>query len=123
MTPVEITIPIRTPNPTNGSHKHWSATYRVRKAQRTTALLVVRSSLAAARITPPCIVTMTRVAPGKGLDDDNVRPALKSIRDGIADALGVDDGSPLVEWRYAQRRGPWAVEVRMEAPAAGPAES
>jgi hypothetical protein len=39
------------------------------------------------------------------LDDDNAQGALKNVRDGIADALGVDDRTPLVEWRYDQTRG------------------
>ena len=58
----------------------------------------------------PCVVTMTRVSP-RGLDDDNLRSALKATRDGIADKLGVDDRSPLVEWRYAQRQAKQACVV------------
>lgn len=59
-------------------------------------------------------VTLTRVAPSGGLDDDNLRGALKAIRDGVADALGVDDGDPRVGWKYGQRRGPYGVEVTIE---------
>jgi hypothetical protein len=39
----------------------------------------------------PVRVSITRVVGGCGLDDDNLRGALKYIRDGIADALGIDD--------------------------------
>jgi hypothetical protein len=46
-------------------------------------------------------IGMTRIGQKK-LDDDNVRGALKAIRDGIADALGTDDGSECLSWAYAQ---------------------
>jgi hypothetical protein len=50
------------------------------------------------------VVTITRVSP-RLLDDDNLRGALKAVRDGIADALGVDDRDERVRWRYRQIRG------------------
>jgi hypothetical protein len=46
-------------------------------------------------------VRLTRVAPRR-LDDDNLRGALKSPRDGVADWLGVPDDHPRVRWFYAQ---------------------
>lgn len=52
----------------------------------------------------PIAVTMTRVSP-RPFDDDGLRSALKSIRDGIADVFGLGDNTPLIEWRYAHRRG------------------
>lgn len=39
------------------------------------------------------------------LDDDNLGAALKSIRDGISKALGVDDGSSSVSWAWGQAPG------------------
>lgn len=62
------------------------------------------------------VVTLTRIAPGT-LDDDNLRPAMKAVRDGVADALGVDDRDPAVHWQYAQHRGgrgQWAVVVAVQ---------
>lgn len=51
------------------------------------------------------VVTLTRVAAGK-FDDDNLRAAFKSVRDGISDALGFkDDSDKRLEWRYAQQHG------------------
>jgi len=64
----------------------------------------------------PCVVTMTRHSAGT-LDDDNLRSALKGVRDGIADRLGVDDASPAVEWKYEQaacKRGTYGVSVQIE---------
>jgi hypothetical protein len=62
---------------------------------------------------PPYTVMLSRVAPRK-LDDDNLRGALKAVRDGVADALGLDDRHPLIEWHYAQdRAGPREIGVRI----------
>ncbi|HXB28079.1 MAG TPA: hypothetical protein VNV25_25340 [Gemmatimonadaceae bacterium] len=64
----------------------------------------------------PVRVTLTRVAP-RQLDDDNNQGACKNVRDGIADALGVDDRTPLVIWVYEQRRGKpreYGVEIVVE---------
>ena len=61
----------------------------------------------------PVVITLTRVSP-RELDDDNLRPALKSARDGIADWLQVDDRDPRVKWEYAQERGkPKGVRVEV----------
>jgi hypothetical protein len=51
------------------------------------------------------------VSPSR-LDDDAVALALESIRDTLAAALGVDDGSP--EFAYAQAKGkPMGVRVEV----------
>jgi hypothetical protein len=48
------------------------------------------------------------------MDDDGAQASCKAIRDGIADKLGVNDGSDLVTWRYAQEKGPYSVRVEIE---------
>jgi hypothetical protein len=107
------TVPMHTPNPTNGSHGHWWSKSKTKAHQR----YIIGSWLGVLRPlpTPPLVVTLTRLSPGT-LDDDNLRPALKSVRDGVADALGLpDDRDPRVEWRYGQRtQKEWGVEVRLE---------
>jgi len=70
-----------------------------------------KAMLEASPIGPLLVVTVTRVAPRKLDAHDNLRAALKPHVDGIADALRIDDASPLVRWDYAQRRGPEAVEI------------
>jgi hypothetical protein len=54
----------------------------------------------------PCVVTMTRIAPGL-LDTDNLAYAFKATRDAVAKWLGVKDGptDTRVRWVYDQRRG------------------
>jgi hypothetical protein len=49
-------------------------------------------------------VELTRIAP-RALDDDNLRGALKAVRDGVADVLGIDDRDPRVVWDYEQAHG------------------
>jgi hypothetical protein len=49
----------------------------------------------------PLIVKLTRHG-RKELDDDNLRSALKAVRDGIAECLGIDDRDPRVRWDYDQ---------------------
>lgn len=109
---IEFTLPIKTENPLNGQHGDWRRTAGIRRRQRTNARLLCPL------FTMPAVVTMTRCSAGT-LDDDAVPGALKSVRDGIADRLGIADNDPRVQWRYSQekcKRGTWAVKVRVEAP-------
>lgn len=98
---MSVTYPCRTVSEAN-QREHWAPKAARAKAHRCAALLVTRTRL----LCPlPIVVTLTRIAP-RALDDDNLRGALKATRDGVADAFGVDDRDPRVEWRYEQRRGP-----------------
>lgn len=106
---MHVTIPIKTVSETN-QREHWASRHRRRKSQRWAAWCHTPGHPV------PCVVTLTRVAP-RSLDDDNLRGALKAVRDGIADRLGVDDADPRVEWRYGQRKGEprqYGVEVELE---------
>lgn len=113
---VGFIVPVRTKNESNsGQGHHWKITQRKRKAVRGKTLLCARAALMPPP-KPPLVVMMTRFSAGE-LDDDGLRSALKSVRDGIADWLGVDDKrADLVRYGYGQepcKRGQgWvAVEV------------
>ena len=93
----EFILPIRTVSLAN-QREHWSSSARRSKVERLAA------KMACPDVPLPCAVTLTRIAP-RALDDDNVRGAMKAIRDGIADSLGVNDRDPRVRWIYGQRRG------------------
>ncbi len=67
----------------------------------------------------PITVIITRIGPQK-MDDDNLAVACKYVRDQIAAVVGVDDGSPLYTWRYAQRRGKYGVDVEITPRGPGP---
>lgn len=99
-----VVLVLKTKNPLNGSHGHWSKLAKVRKEQRLTVGLVVRSHIWAFPLAPMGI-TLTRLAPSPGLDFDGLTASLKSIRDGVTDALGLkDDSDPRLTWHYAQER-------------------
>lgn len=103
---IEIILPIKTISEAN-CRDHWAKKAKRVKTHRTTARLMCP------KFELPCIVTLTRVSRGT-LDDDNLRGATKAVRDGIADKLGADDGSPLIDWRYAQKKGAPSVMVKLE---------
>jgi hypothetical protein len=52
----------------------------------------------------PLDVRLVYVGP-RELDYDGVWSAVKSMRDGVADALGIDDGDPRVVWVPDHERG------------------
>lgn len=118
---VEIEIPVRLVSLLN-SREHHMARARRAKQQRSLARLQTIARLCRsplwARVANGCylVVTITRIAPRK-LDSDNLAGSAKHVRDGIADALGIDDGSDLVTWLYAQSKGfprEYGCQVRIE---------
>jgi hypothetical protein len=56
------------------------------------------------------IVLLVRLAP-RALDSDNLVSSLKAVRDGVADAFGVNDRDPRLEFRYDQRKSAAADNV------------
>lgn len=114
-----VRIPVLTVSESN-SHEHWRHRQRRAKNQRMTTVLMLVGPFRALRPKLPCVVTLTRISP-RALDDDNLRGALKHVRDGVADALGLkSDRDPRVRWEYGQAKeasdgmGEKAVEVRVE---------
>ena len=107
-----VTVRISLPSASN-LREHWSVKAKRTKQQRTAAYAALLSSPGARELVGAwriakangrvivAAIGMTRIGQKK-LDDDNVRGALKAIRDGIADALGTDDGSECLSWAYAQ---------------------
>ena len=117
MSALSITLPLHIVSEAN-SREHW----RVKRKARGHYRLFTKASMVSASwkqggaaFRPPCTVTLTRIAP-RELDDDNIRGALKAIRDGVADWLGCDDSKRSgVTWEYAQARGePKQYAVRIE---------
>lgn len=104
---VLVEIPLKTGRGLNSREHHMARARRVSDEKA-----VVRMALATRADWRPrgrCwTVTLTRVAPSKGLDGDNLQGALKAVRDAVADVLGIDDGSSDITWRYAQETAPSA---------------
>lgn len=124
---IRFSIPIKTVNEANGSHGHWAAKASRRKKQRIdtkcaffhSSIVHMEEGSCTVRLTPPppYRVTLTRVSAGL-LDTDALPLSLKSIRDQIAEELGVTDGptDDRVTWAYAQKkckRGQYSVEVEI----------
>jgi len=100
------TIPIKTGRGLN-SREHWAQRSRRVKSERE----AVGWMLPGKRYPLPCVVTLTRIAPSKGLDGDNLQGSLKAIRDSVAAWLGVDDADSRVTWQYSQQRGEYGVRI------------
>ena len=73
-------------------------------ARKSSVKSAVVHALPDMRFPLPVIVRLTRIGQ-KRLDDDNLRMALKAVRDCVAAWLGVDDANPLIRWEYGQRAG------------------
>jgi len=115
---IRFSIPIRTVSEANPRGEHWGTRARRAKAQRHDAWALTREAFGHDPLPiPPLTVTLTRVAPRKMDSGDDAPMSMKHIRDGIADALRVNDGDERIEWRYAQRKGKpreYAVEVEIQ---------
>jgi len=108
-----VLLPIRTQSELN-LREHWSKRAKRTKGQRDSAKYALMVALNGKRLAGPLTITITRIAL-RHLDDDNCAGAQKHIRDGIADALGIDDGDPRLTWEYEQEKGaPGEYAVRVE---------
>lgn len=107
---VAVELPVKTVSEMN-ARGHWSArAKRMKTARRAAFALCPATDL-------PVTVRLVRLSAGT-LDDDNLRSALKGVRDGVADRLGVPDNDPRVRWEYGQekcKRGAYAVRVELLA--------
>jgi hypothetical protein len=123
-----ITLPIKTVSEMN-KREHFMAKARRAKEARKVAGLACGAPLARFRKgledgnDRTVELRLVRVAP-RELDDDNLRGALKAVRDGITDALGLpSDRDARLVWGYEQTRGKpkeYAVRVIVTwMPAAG----
>lgn len=113
MTVLSFVVPIQTESMSN-ARLHWAVKAKHVQAQRRAT--AYRTPPALKTLGPLLTVVLTRVSP-RQLDDDNLRGALKGVRDQVACALGVDDRSRLVRWDYSQEKGEPSVriDVRVEA--------
>lgn len=109
-----IVVPIRTVSGLN-VREHWKArSRRVKKEREAVAWMLSSRGVKPAL---PLVVTLTRIGPSNGLDDDNLAASMKGTRDQIAMWLGVDDRkAEVVRYRYAQERAKdWGVRIEWEA--------
>lgn len=105
---ISFSIPVKTESEAN-KREHWAVKAKRAKRQRDAAY-AMRQKITKYEIPLPIVVKLTRVGKRK-LDDDNLARSFKAIRDGIADALGLDDGDERIRWHYAQKTGEYSVDV------------
>lgn len=103
-----IALPLKTVNSLN-SREHWGTKAKRVARERRLAYMATPAGL---RI--PIKVTLTRLAP-RDMDDDGLSASFKAIRDGIADKVGVNDGSKDIQFRYRQKRAKcYGIEMEFE---------
>jgi len=108
-----VMLPLRTVSGAN-IREHWAAKAARAKLQRSTARMMLLLDKKWCAQQNHFAVKLTRIAPKK-LDSDNLEISFKAIRDGIADAIGIDDGSDRFTWNCAQESGnPKEYAVRVE---------
>ena len=100
----EYHLPVRLDSTAN-LREHWARKYTRTLKHKKAAMIIKKHSL-------PCTVEIIRVGK-RTLDGDNLQGACKSLRDGIAARLGVDDADPRVEWKYSQQKGDYSVIVKI----------
>lgn len=112
---ITFALPLKLVSEAN-AHQHWRVRQKRAKAQRHLAWAHVCSWGDRVRLKlVPCTVTIIRVAP-REIDSDNLVGSAKHVRDGIADALGINDRDPRVEWIVRQEKGPpktYAVRIEI----------
>lgn len=110
---IAFEIPVRTVSELN-QRGNWRAHFGRHKRQHRAAFLNgCAENLPGLAL--PATIRLTRIAP-RLLDSDNAVASMKYIRDGLADAIGVDDGDERLTWEYRQeksRRGRHAVRVEV----------
>lgn len=120
-------FPIRLPSKAN-LREHWrKSAARTKKHRETTRLVTLGHArpaiaLAKAALAAQFKVTVSfcRIAKQQ-LDDDNLRSALKAVRDEMADLLGLkNDRDPRVEWVYSERKALNARTHQLEISISGP---
>jgi hypothetical protein len=122
---VSVWLPIKTKNPGNTRPTNSVVAAIIQRKERTSqhnvTCLLVRAAMHSAGLKPyqlvPCLVTLTRISSGRLDPHDGLPSACKFLCDGIAEALGIDDGKGPVRWEYAQERGKprqYGVKVRIQ---------
>lgn len=109
-----IEIPLRTWNTAN-CRWHWAKRAKYAKQCRTAAFMAAR--LQGIREPPNGAFVVRLVRIGKRrMDSDGLAISFKGVRDGIAAAMGIDDGDPRITWQYDQAIGKaYSVQITIGA--------
>ncbi|TXH53911.1 MAG: endodeoxyribonuclease RusA [Desulfurellales bacterium] len=106
-------------SPNYRSRSHWPVTAAKKAARETASVMTtcavpLRDKKALRERTDQIRMTITFVPPDRRhRDDDNMIASLKAARDGIADALGVNDRRFRPNYVFAEPEKPGRVEVEI----------
>lgn len=117
---IQLDLSLQTVSEAN-QREHWARKARRVKMQRAATTMALRQYghvLDELRQAGSIRVLLVRRSPRR-LDDDNLRGALKAVRDAVAAWIGIDDGSCRWEWCYDQRKGKLGVEISIGMPKNG----
>lgn len=101
---IEYFIPVKTKSEAN-MREHWAVKRKRTSKQRKMGMLLTRNALNLYGFgqRKGLQITLTRIGARK-LDSDNLAGSMKAVRDGIADALGINDGDESAAvWCYSQK--------------------
>lgn len=98
MKPIHLALPIQTVSP--NVRDHWATRAGRARAHRKLVSMNLKPRLPD-RLPRRLRILITRVGP-RMMDPDNSIASLKHVIDGVADALGIDDGDPRLDWIYGQ---------------------
>lgn len=122
---LSLTVPLRTGLGLNERDRHFGQRVRRVAAERSVVAWALLAATKGAKPALPCVVTLTRLGPTHGLDDDGCQGSLKGVRDQVAEWLGVDDRrSDVVRYEYRQERAKkWSVRIAFSPMAPVPQRS
>lgn len=111
---------IKTASESNSS-EHWTKSAKRHRMQKNR--IKTQFVLSQPKLSLPCHVYLTRIAPKRLDEGDNLPNSMKYIRDAISECLtntklaGRADGDNRISWAYAQERGKvreYAVRIEIE---------
>jgi hypothetical protein len=88
--------------------EHWARVSKRKQRQSADTTEALAVALGEGQKIPkqgPWFVKLTRVSRGTLDNEDNLPAAFKRIKDTVAAAIGVDDKSRRVRWKYTQAKG------------------
>jgi len=111
---IKIKLPIKTVSEAN-RREHWATKAKRVKKQREAVRMIMRPLIEERHIFDDEEIDIELIRHGKRkLDCDNLAGSFKAIRDGIADALGIDDGSERLAWYYDQEKSKdYSIEIKI----------
>ena len=111
---LEFTVPWPPKELSPNARKHWAVRSRKAKVYRAQCFAYARNALAQSdlELQGRLVLALVFCPPDRRKrDDDNLVAAFKSGRDGIADALGIDDSLFVTQFEIGQPVQGGAVEV------------